>query len=257
MKRLDGLAHGVDAVDVGRGAGEVAVGQQLAHDRQQHGRVGTGPHEVVLVGDLGRLGAARVDDDQPPSARGELAPALGEVGHRPQRPVRRHRVVADEHEQVGAVDVGDGQEELVAVERPRHDVVRQLVDRGGGEPVPGAQQPHERRVVGQGAEAVDVGVALVDRHRVVAVLALHGGQRGCRRTRSPRPRTPRASRRRPCGAPVGGAGRGPRGRPAGRTPWGRCARARAGRPRGRASRRSHRRRRAAPRASTSPRTGCT
>ena len=73
------------------------------------------------------------------------------------------------------------------VERPGHDLVRQLVDRGGGEPVPRAQQPHQRRVVGQGAEAVHVGVALVDGHRVVAVLALHRDEPGCRERRSPRP----------------------------------------------------------------------
>ena len=173
VNALDGLAHGVDAVDVGGAGGRRRRPAARARPPAAR-RVGPRPHEVVLVGDLGRLGAARVDDHQPPSASGELAPPLGEVGHRPERAVRRHRVVADEHEQVGVVDVGHGQEELVPVERPRHHVVRQLVDRGGGEPVPGAQQPHQGRVVGQCPEAVHVRVALVDRHRVVAVLALHG-----------------------------------------------------------------------------------
>ena len=81
--------------------------------------------------------------------------------------------MADEHEQRGAVDVGHGQQVLVAVQRPRRDVVGQLVDGGGGEPVSRAQQPHERGVVGQGAEAVDVRVAEVNRQRVVPVLGLH------------------------------------------------------------------------------------
>ena len=59
-----------------------------------------------------------------------LPAAAGEVGDRPDRAVARHRVVADEDEQVGAVDVRHRHEELVAVERPRDELVRQLVDRG-------------------------------------------------------------------------------------------------------------------------------
>ena len=81
--------------------------------------------------------------------------------------------MADEHEQVGAVDVGHRQEELVTVESPCGDVVRQLVHGRRGESVPGAKEPEQGGVVGQRAEAVHVGVAEVDRERVVAVLALH------------------------------------------------------------------------------------
>ena len=174
-ERVDRLADGVDAVDVG-GRPSRARGQQLAHDGEQHGGVGARPHEVVLVGHPGGLGPAGVEHDEPAAAGRQLATPLGEVGHRPQRAVRRHRVVADEHEQVGAVDVGHRQEELVAVQGPGDDVVGQLVDRGGGEAVPRAEQPHEGGVVGQGAEAVDVRVAEVDREGVVTVLALHRDQ---------------------------------------------------------------------------------
>ena len=62
-----------------------AAPQQLAHHSQQHRGVGPGPDEVVLVGDLGRLGAPRVDDDRrpPPAASsrrrgpGSRAPSTG------------------------------------------------------------------------------------------------------------------------------------------------------------------------------------
>ena len=166
--RLPDLVH---AVDVCRRPSE-ALDEQLADDGEEDGGVGPGPDEMVLVGDRGGLGAAWVDDDEPPAAIGELATALREVGDRPQRAVRCHRVVADEDEEVGAVDVGHGEEVLVTVERPCRDLVRELVDRRRGVAVPRPEQAHEGRVVRQGAEAVHVGVAEVDREGVVPVLAL-------------------------------------------------------------------------------------
>ena len=193
----DRVTHPVDAVDVGRRAGEVAR-EQLAHDREEDRRVRAGTDEVVLVGDLRGLGPARVEHDESPTARGELASAPREVRNGPQGAVRGHRVVADEHEEVGAVDVGHREEELVAVERPGDDLVGQLVDRRRGEAVPRAQQAHEGGVVGQGTEAVDVRVAEVDRdaRRPRARAARRPAAR--RRTGSPSSHdTSRQPRRRP------------------------------------------------------------
>ena len=50
------------------GRGE-PLGEQHVHEREQQVRVGARPDRVVLVGDLGRAAAARVDDDELAAAR--------------------------------------------------------------------------------------------------------------------------------------------------------------------------------------------
>ncbi|MCW2813962.1 MAG: hypothetical protein JWN84_1417 [Nocardioides sp.] len=174
-ERRDQLGQAVEPVDVRRRAGQ-ALGEQHLQHRQQHRGVGAGAHEVVLVGDLGGLGAPRVDDDHPAFARLEVTDALGEVGHGHQRAVGGHRVGTDDHEQLGAVEVGDRDHQLVAEELPRHELVGHLVDGGGAEAVLGAQRAHEPGPVGAEAERVGVGVAEVDPHRVAALGRDRRGQ---------------------------------------------------------------------------------
>ena len=194
----------------------------------------------MLVGDLRGLGATRVEHDHPPAAGVQVAHALREVGHRHQRAVGGHRVGADDQEPRRAVDVGDRQEELVAEHQVRHELVGELVDRGGGVAVLRPEGLEHRGAVRHRAEAVGVGVAEVDAERVVAVLVDRPAP-GCRRPgRRPRPsRSPPTARPVPRrrGARVGAAGRGRRTRRRWRRPWGSCARARAGRPGCRARRR--------------------
>ena len=100
------------------------------------------------VGDLGGLGAARVEHHHPAAALLEVAQPVREVGHGHQRAVGGHRVGAEDQEVRRAVDVGDGQQELVAVQLPADELVRDLVDRRGAEPVAGAQALDEREPVG-------------------------------------------------------------------------------------------------------------
>ena len=70
----------LDAVDVRRpGAVESLVEQHVQH-REQQRRVGAGPDEVVLVGDRGGLGAARVEHDHPAAARLQVAQPRGKSG---------------------------------------------------------------------------------------------------------------------------------------------------------------------------------
>lgn len=83
--------------------------------------------------------------------------------------------MADEDQQVGAVDVGDRQEELVSVERPGDDLMGQLVDARGTEGVAAADRADELHAVGQSTERVHIGVAEIDPHRVRAVGRLDGG----------------------------------------------------------------------------------
>ncbi len=60
-------------VDVRARARAAPECEHLPHQREEHGGVGARADEVVLVRDLGGLGAPRVEHDEPPSAGGQLA----------------------------------------------------------------------------------------------------------------------------------------------------------------------------------------
>ena len=63
-----------------------------------------------------------------------------------------------------------GDQQLVAEELPRHELVGELVDRGGAELVAGPQRLDHPDAVGLGAERVGVRVAEVDADGIAAVL---------------------------------------------------------------------------------------
>ena len=58
----------------------------------------------------------------------------------------------------GAVDVGDGEQELVAEHRERGEHVGELVDRGGREAAAGAQRAEQDLGLEERAVVVDVGL---------------------------------------------------------------------------------------------------
>ena len=159
-----------------------ALGEEHVQQREQQQRVRARADEVVSVGDLGRLGAARVDHHEPAAARAQRLEARADVGRRHQAAVRRDRVGAEEQQELRAVDVGDGQQELVAEHPAGHQVVRQLVDRGGGEVVARAEPLQE--VVGV-------------RHQCPSCAPS-----GCRGRRRPRRGRAFAHRVQPCGGIV-------------------------------------------------------
>ena len=157
-------------VDVRRSRDEV-LAQQHVHQRQQQRGVAAGPDEQVLVGDLRRLGAAWVDHDHPAAPLVQRTHPVREVGHGHEGPVGGHRVGTDDEEEVGAVDVGHREQQLVAEHLPGQELVRDLVHRRGAEPVAGAQAADEGGAVRGRAERMGVGVAEVDTDGVAAVLA--------------------------------------------------------------------------------------
>ena len=67
---------------------------------------------------------------------------------------------------------GIGKQELMAVQLPGHELVWQLVDRGGREPVSGTQEAREWSAVRDRSEAVHIRVAEIDADGVASVLAL-------------------------------------------------------------------------------------
>jgi hypothetical protein len=127
-------------------------------------------NSVLIVSDLGSLGAARVDHHHPAAARLQRLEAAAEVGHGHQAAVGGHRVGAHDQEILRAVDVADRQQQLVAVHPVGDQLVRQLVHRGGGEPVAGLERAEEMLRVGQAAVVVHAGIALVHADGIAAVL---------------------------------------------------------------------------------------
>ncbi len=138
--------------------------------------VGAGPNEVMVVGDLGGLRAARVHQHELAAPGPDVGEPPLHVRRRHQRAVRGQGIAADEQEEVGAVHVGHGQEQLMTEHGPGGDVVRELIHGGGREAALGAERTHEGGPEEQRAQIVNGGVAEVDGDCVLAVLALHRGE---------------------------------------------------------------------------------
>ena len=110
LRRELGRGHAqlVETVDVvgHRAQIDEVVGEQHVGEREEEQGVRAGPDRDVLVRFVGGLGSARVDDDEPASARSERAEAPGQVGRGQQAAVGRERVRTEHQEIVGAIDVG-------------------------------------------------------------------------------------------------------------------------------------------------------
>ena len=129
----------------------------------------------MFAGDLRGLGAARIDHHQF-AARGQRLEPLGDVRRGHQAAVGNHRIGAEHQEIIGAIDIGNRQQELVPVHRGVDELVRPLVDRRRAEQIRRAQCLEQCRQVGDVAEMVHVGIAQVHRDRACAVRLLHGGE---------------------------------------------------------------------------------
>jgi len=144
----------------------IEEGRQQA---QQKRRVRARPDEMMLARDHRGLGPSRVDHDQLATARLDRPQPLGHIRHGHQAAVRHQRVGAQHQEIVGVVDVGDRQQQLMAVHPIARELERQLIDRGRREPVLGPDQPEIGRGMGHHAPIMHVGIALVCRDRVAAM----------------------------------------------------------------------------------------
>ena len=148
----------------------------------------------MAVGQGGGLGAPRVHDHQPPAARAQLLQAALHTRRGHEAAVRGQRVGAQHQQIVRAVDVGYGQQQLMAEHQQRGQHVRQLVRPGVADnravqpretgPVhrraclsfvlvaARAQRAREQLAVEDGAVVVHGRVALVERHRAASLRAL-------------------------------------------------------------------------------------
>ena len=137
---------------------------------QQPG-VGARADEVVLVGDLGGLAPARVDDDEAAAAILQRPDPVTHPRRGHDAAVRSERVAADAEEVVGPVDVGDREHPLVAEQLQRRDHVWELIHRGGRVAVLRPERERQREDGQQRAGPVRGRVADVEADGVAAVLA--------------------------------------------------------------------------------------
>ena len=157
------VAHGADAGGAALRGGEVdelLLEEHVDQGEQEEG-VGAGTDRQVAIRHPRGLAPARVDHHEPPAPLPELAQASAHVGSGHEAAVALQRVGA-EHQQVpGAVEVRDREGGHRAEHQAARDVLRELVDAGGGEAplrAEGSQQRRDRQI---GGEVVGVRVAQV------------------------------------------------------------------------------------------------
>ena len=173
----DGHGHRVQAIGKIRQVPGVrqVLREQGIEDRQQEQGVAARGDVVMFTGQLGGLGEARVDHHQLAAPAGELLDPLAHIRHRPQTAVGGDGIGPQHQEIVGAVDIRDRVQGLVAEQPQGGQVVGQLVHAGGGEAVVGAEVAKQLGLVGQHAVVVNRGVAQVGADGVypVGVVDLH------------------------------------------------------------------------------------
>ena len=145
-------------------------------DRGEENGVGAGTDRDVLIGSLGGAGTARIDDDDRAATVTNGSDAAREVGRSADTAVRHERVGAEQHEQIGAVEIGNRHPHAIAVQIARRHVARHLIDRARREHRARADRLEERSCMRIPGEIVRIRVAEVDADRFVAMLGFHGGE---------------------------------------------------------------------------------
>ena len=165
------LLHRSEPVDVRLGPTrmrEAFRDDDVRHGREEEG-VGAGLDEDMLIGDVGGLGASRVDDDEPAASLAQALESALDVGRGHDRAVGDERVATDDEQEVGAIDVGHREQQGRAEEQVRQQVLGLLVDTRRGVAIAGAQRLEQLRDVDDGRPAVGDRVAQVEADGVPAV----------------------------------------------------------------------------------------
>jgi hypothetical protein len=170
-ERRDQLADALDPGDMVREPAQPdpADHEQLVHHAEQQIHVGTRPDRHVPVGRPRGPAASRIDDHELPAPGLQRLESPGHVRHRPEAPVRRVRVGAEDEQEVGPVDVRYRHRQRPAEEVPAGDVLGHLVQRRGGVDVARPERLAQRARVEPARERVHHRVAQVHRDRVPPV----------------------------------------------------------------------------------------
>ena len=120
----NGLAHFVQAFHRQMAIACQPFGEQSVEHPKQQRRIAAGAYEHVLVRDGCRLAAPRVDHHHFTAPRLDGLEAFFHVGHGHDAAIGGQRVAAEDQHEIGLVDVGDGQQQAVAVHQVTGEVMR-------------------------------------------------------------------------------------------------------------------------------------
>ena len=129
----------------------------------------------MLTRNSGSFRATRVHHYQLAACHQRLQ-ALLEARGRHQAAVRSHGVGAEHQQVIGVVDVRNGNEELMPIHGPCHQLVRPLVHGRRREYIARFELAQQRRQIREVPEMMHVRVAEVGRERIGAMRTLHRGQ---------------------------------------------------------------------------------
>ncbi|MCY1225720.1 hypothetical protein D9M72_379240 [compost metagenome] len=157
------------------GAPQTFFEQGIEQAEQQRG-VLPRTHEQVLVRHGRGFAASRVHDHQLAAPLLQGLQAFFHIRHGHDAAVGGQRVTAEDQHEAGVVDVGDRDQQAMAVHLLADQVMGQLVNRSSGEAPAGLEQAEEVVAVGHQPIVVHARVALIHGHRVVAMARLDIGQ---------------------------------------------------------------------------------
>ena len=142
---------------------------KLVQDGEQEQSIGAGPDEEMLVGQGRRLGPSRVDHDQLATALSQLLVATFDPGSGHDAAIGRQRVGSDDDHELGALQIRDGKEQLVAEHEVRSHHRRQLVARSCRESISRSQGAKQGGAENHSPEVVDIRVSQIDPDGVAPV----------------------------------------------------------------------------------------
>ena len=122
----------------------------------------------MSVSDFSGFGPPGIDHDQPSTALLEVLESSFEPGSGHHAAVGDHRIGTENEQKIGAIHVWDGQQQPMTEHQGGSHVVRQLVDRCGGESISGPQGPAQGWAKNQRAPVVDTGIPHIQPDCIVA-----------------------------------------------------------------------------------------
>ncbi|MNZ59188.1 hypothetical protein D3C78_772180 [compost metagenome] len=150
-----------------------AFAEQGIEQAEQQRRIASRADKQMLVGNRRCLAAPRVDHHHLAAPCLNRLQTLFHVRHGHDAAIGGQRVAAQDQHEIGVVDVGNRQQQPMAVHQMTGQVMGQLVDRSRGVAVAGFQQAEEIVAVGHQPIVVHAGVALVHRDGVLAMALLN------------------------------------------------------------------------------------
>ena len=143
---------------------------QRQQQRRQQGRITAGADEMMGVRNARRFAAARIDHGQAAAARLHFGDAALHVGHGPHAAIRCQRIAAEDHQMLRALDIGNREQRIVAIEKILRQLVRHLIDGGRRIDSPNPQRLLQRAGLHAQREIMCGGVANIERCRAARSL---------------------------------------------------------------------------------------